>query len=96
MLNTKEFNHISHLTLHNIGFGTRKIFSSEKFAENGEKMKGRQNLDLRDSMSALINQGNPLIVQVMVQLYIKFGDYRSPLSKGGDTTCPALDAGEGV
>src|SRR3989337_178027 len=49
-----KINHISHLTLHNIGFETRKIFSSEKFAQNGEQMTSRQNLDLRDSMSTLI------------------------------------------
>ena len=30
----KKIRRISHLTLHNIGFGTRKIFSSEKFSEN--------------------------------------------------------------
>ena len=36
---TKEFKHISHLTLHNTGFGIRKIFSSEKFDENGRNLR---------------------------------------------------------
>jgi len=34
ILIAEKFHRISHLTLHNTGFGTREIFSSEEFSEN--------------------------------------------------------------
>ncbi|MCI0450029.1 MAG: hypothetical protein L0Y79_09650 [Chlorobi bacterium] len=34
-LNALKFNQKFHLTLHNMGFETRKIFLGEKFDENG-------------------------------------------------------------
>jgi len=63
MLNAFKFKQISHLTLHNTGFGTRKIFSSEKIGEYGLKLRGRGlNLDSLDyEITMIIKQGELLI-----------------------------------
>ena len=39
LVKTKEISHISHLTLHNAGFRTRKIFCGEKNDENSRESR---------------------------------------------------------
>ena len=49
-----KFHQISHLTLHNAGFGTRKIFLSEKNSQNRRFLRECLNNDSEDSMITLI------------------------------------------
>ena len=63
MHNAFRFNHISHLTLHNIGFETRKIFLSEKFAQSLLKTRGCLNHDLGDSKITLIKKSGESFYQ---------------------------------